>query len=220
MIAARGALTMTGILRICLILLIATSAYAQTQPQPQPQIPPGFDRVEFFGVVLARMAFCGMFHHVDQYEFATAMKAFGVTSADRPAMEASRDKNYQILRDKFKTAREHGDFCIENRSWPFFIKAGRKGSPSWVGSDPGKQPEKIELFGNMLGALVFCKIDVDGNKWGLFLSDMGVKSESMSAMGDQAKRQQQALIAESTPQRAAEACKETRANPYLYRFSK
>jgi hypothetical protein len=101
-------------------------------------------------------------------------KAFGVTSADRPAMEASRDKNYQILRDKSKTAREHADFCIEKRSWPFFIKAVRKGSPLSAGSDTSKQPEKIELFGNMLGALVFCKIDVDGNKWGRFLWDMGV----------------------------------------------
>jgi hypothetical protein len=183
-------------------------------------MPPGFDKVEFFGVVLARMSFCGMFHYVDEYELSMAMKAFGVTTADRPAMEASRDKNYQLFRDKIKTAREHADFCIENRSWPFFIKAARKGLPSLVGSDTNKQTEKIELFGNMLGALRFCKIDVDGNKWGTFLWDMGVTSESMSAMADQAKRQLQALIAGDAPQRASEVCKEARANPYLYRFNK
>ena len=196
------------------------AAEAQTQVQPQPQMPPGFDRVEFFGVVLARMSFCGMFQDVDQYELAVAMKAFGVTSADRPAIEVSQDKNYQILRAKSKTAREHADFCIENRSWPFFIKAARKGLPLLAGSDTSKQPEKIEQFGNLLGALVFCKIDVDGNKWGRFLWDMGLKSESMSAMADQAKRQQQALIAENTPQRAAKACREARTNPDLYRFNK
>jgi hypothetical protein len=119
---------MASLLRVCLILLVSTAAFAQAPQPAQPQMPPGFDRVEFFGVVLARMSFCGMFHHVDQYEMAMAMKAFGVVQTDRPAMEASRDRNYQILRDKFKTAREHADFCIENRSWPFFIKAGRKGS--------------------------------------------------------------------------------------------
>jgi len=182
-------------------------------------MPPGFDRVEFFGVVLARMSFCGMFHDVDQYEMAMAMKAFGVVQTDRLAMEASRDKNYQILREKFKTAREHADFCMENRSWPFFVKARRKGSPSWVGSDPEKQPEKIELFGNMLAALVFCKIPIDGNKWGLFLSDMGVRSESMKAMREVATKQGLALAAEKSPEQA-EACKEVRANPNFNRFSK
>jgi hypothetical protein len=182
-------------------------------------MPPGFDRVEFFGVVLARMSFCGMFHQVDQYEMAMAMKAFGVVQTDRPAMEASRDRNYQILRDKFKTARDHADFCIENRSWPFFIKAGRKGSPLWVGSDPEKQPEKIEFFGNMLGALVFCKISMDGVKWGMFLSDMGVRSESMRAMGEVATKRGLALAAENSPEQAA-ACKDVRSNPNFNRFSK
>jgi hypothetical protein len=210
---------MAGFLRVCLFLVISSTAFAQTPPQSQPQIPPGFDRVEFFGVVLARMSFCGMFHQVDQYEMAIAMKAFGVVQTDRPAMEASRDKNYQILRDKFKTARDHADFCIENRSWPFFIKAGRKGSPSWVGSDPEKQPEKIEFFGNMLGALIFCKIPMDGTKWGMFLSDMGVRSESMKAMGEVATKQGLALAAEKSPEQAA-ACKEVRANPNFNRFSK
>jgi hypothetical protein len=210
---------MAGFLWGCLFLFVSTAAFAQTESQPQPQMPPGFDRVEFFGVVLARMSFCGMFHYVDQYEMAMAMKAFGVVQADRPAMEASRDKNYQMLRDKLKTAREHADFCIENRSWPFFIKAARKGTPLWVGSDPEKQPEKIELFGNLLGALVFCKIPIDGNKWGRFLSDMGVKSESMRAMSEVATKQGLALAAEKSPQ-AAEVCKDTRANPNFNRFSK
>lgn len=39
-------------------------------------------------------------------------------------------KRRQLLREKFKIARDHADFCIENRSWPYFIKARRKGSPS------------------------------------------------------------------------------------------
>lgn len=210
---------MASLLRVCLFVLISSTALAQTPPKLQPQMPPGFDRIEFFGIVLARMSFCGMFHHVDQYEMAMAMKAFGVMQADRPAIEASRDKNYQIIRDKFKTARDHADFCIENRSWPFFIKAGRKGSPSWVGSDTEKQPEKIELFGNMLGALSFCKIPIDGTKWGMFLSDMGVKSESIKEMGEVATKKGLALVAEKNSEQAA-ACKEVRANPNFNRFSK
>jgi hypothetical protein len=75
---------MAGFLRVCLFLLISSTAFAQTPPQVQPQMPPGFDRVEFFGVVLARMSFCGMFHHVDQYETAMAMKAFGTTATNQP----------------------------------------------------------------------------------------------------------------------------------------
>ena len=76
-----------------------------------------------------------------------------------------------------------------------------------------------QLFGNMLGTLTFCKIPVDGTKWGMFLSDMGVRSESMKAMGEVATKEGLALAAEKSPEQTA-ACNEVRTDPNLNRFSK
>jgi hypothetical protein len=212
---AGGLMMLKAISRVCVLLCLATPTFAQT-PQSNP-----FDRVEFFGDILALMGFCGLFHHVDQYEMAMGMKAFDVTSADRPAMEAIRDKRYRAYREKYKTASAHGDFCIQVRSHPFFIKAGRKGSPIVVGSETTKQPEKIELFGNALGAMLFCKIHIDANKWGSFLFDMGVKSESVAALTDQSVQKRKSLVAQyGAPEWAVEFCNQTRADPAMYRFSR
>jgi hypothetical protein len=193
----------------------AISAKAQ-----QALLPLGFDRVAFFGDILARMSFCGMYHDIDEYELASAMKAFGVTPGDRALIENGREKYYQSLREKFKTARDHADFCIENRNNPFFVKAGRKGSPTIVGSDDRRQPEKIEVFGDLLGAMLFCKIDVSGDKWGKYLFDMGVNSESIQALSARAKRKQQALVEAGQSRQAEEFCQNTRSSPYLSRFGK
>ena len=78
--------------------------------------------------MLALIGFCGLHHHVDQYEMAVAMRDLGVTAADRSALEAVRDKNYQAYREKYGTAPAHGAFCIQVRLHPFFEKVGRKGS--------------------------------------------------------------------------------------------
>jgi hypothetical protein len=167
------------------------------------------------------MAYCNFFHHVDQYEMAMAMKAFGVTSIDRQAIEARRDSQYKMYRSKFQNASSHGDFCIRARSHPFFIKAGRRGSPLIPGSDTNKQPEKIELFGDFLGVVAFCKIPIDDERWGKFLFDMGVKSESVPAIGTKAIAVRRALLAEhSNPARAQQVCDEARKNPSIYRFGK
>jgi hypothetical protein len=199
---------------------LCTPAFAQSTPPAQPQLPPGFDRVAFFGDILARMSFCGFHYFIDEYEMGMAMKAFGVIGSDRPAIEAVRDKNYALLREKYKTAKEHGDFCIQNRSHPFFMKASRKGIPLWVGSDTDKQPEKVELFGDLFAAITFCKMPIDGNKWGRFLSDMGVKSESMPAMSERAAQTQRAYAQMAGTPQVNALCNETRSNPNVARFSK
>lgn len=197
------------------LTLIHTPALAQNTQPAQPQLPSGFDRVAFFGDILARMSFCGLHYFIDQYEMGVAMKAFGVVGSDRPAMEAARDKNYAVLREKFKTAKEHADFCIQNRSHPFFMKAARRGLPLWVGSDTIKQSEKIELFGDFLASMTFCKMPIDGDKWGLFLSDMGVKSESMQAMSERAAQTQRAYTQMAGTPQANALCNETRSNPSI-----
>lgn len=209
---------MRAIFITCLILCVSSSASAQGQPQPQ--LPPSFDRIAFFGDIFARMSFCGLFNFVDQYELMSATKAFGVTGSDRPAIEAVREKNYQKLRDTFKTPAAHGDFCIENWSHPFLVKAGRRQSTSIAGSDTTKQPEKIEVFGELLGSLTFCKMQIDGDKWGRFLFDMGVKSESIPAMAERAKAAQQSLAPLAGTSQANEFCAQTKLNPSLSRFSK
>jgi hypothetical protein len=74
------------------------------------------------------------------------------------------------------------------------MKTMRSGYHSFPGSDDRRQPEKIEFFGNFLGTMVFCNYPVDADKWGRFLFDMGVQVESMTALGNQAKTTQQALV--------------------------
>ena len=51
-----------------------------------------------------------------------------------------------------------------------------------VGSDAAKQPEKIEFFGNLIGTMFFCKIDVDDTNFESFFSDMGVRSENFKSL--------------------------------------
>ncbi len=207
--------------RILLTALIcALVRPAMAQQLPPEFLPPKFNKVEFFGDTLAVIAFCGLWHDIDQYEIASAMKALGVAQADRPAIEQVREKNYQGLRGKYQTAKAHGDFCIEIRSHPFLTRVKRSGVPSVVGSDHRRQPEKIEVLGNLLGAMATCKTQLDDNKWGLFIVDMGVAVESLAGITAQAKTARQSILAtHNTPEKMNAFCDQTRSNPYLIRFS-
>lgn len=185
------------------------------------QLPPNFDKRDYFGDMLALTAFCGLAHNVDQYEMGQAMKAFGVTSVDRQAIEVAREKHYQAYRDKFKTSSTHGDFCIAIRSHPFFSKVSRNGTPVHVGSDTKKQEEKTELFGHFLGAMAFCKIPFDAEKWWSYMFDMGVKSETVPALTAHSNKVRQDLLsAYGTPDQAAVVCDQVRTNPAAHRFTK
>jgi len=185
-----------------MLLCICAKAAAQTQ-----QLPPNFPRKEFLGDMLALLSFCNFHDITDRYEIFVAFKELGVTSADRLEIFALRDKNYQIYRRKFDTPATHEKVCREARSQFFFIKTKRKGVPIAAGSDTDKQPEKIETFGNILGVLFFCQAKVDENKWGSFLFEMGVKSDSIPALNNQAQVTQHALAAQyRNPQGAPEVC--------------
>ena len=205
--------------RAVLTTLVLVSVTVPVLPQTPHRNP--LDKVPFFGDMLALIGFCGLHHHIDQYEMAMAMSELGVTAADRPALEAVRDKNYEAYREKYSTAPAHGAFCIQVRLHPFFEKVAREGSPTIVGSDTTKQPEKIELFGNLIGTILFCKMDVDSTNLESFFTDMGVLSESMNSLKDKSLKVQQALLTQyGTPERAIDVCNQLRANPTLYRLEK
>ena len=199
---------------ILAILFCISNAPASAQA-----LPPLVDKVEFFGDILAVVAFCNLIQTVDQYELSAGMRHFGISSADRVAMEASRDKHYATFRRENATPAKHQEFCVKSMRHSFLVKVQRSGVPSHVGSDHRRQPEKIEFFGDILANMVFCKIPVNSDKWGAFMFNMGVKSESMAALGEHATKTQKAIAAEyGTSQGAAEMCKETRANPAVQRF--
>jgi hypothetical protein len=180
-------------------------AGAQTQ-QAAPN--PNFPKKEFLGDSLALLSFCNFHDITDRYEIFAAFKELGITAAENVEIMAIRDKNYQIYRNKYTTPAAQEKICRQARSQFFFIKTVRKGVPIIPGSDTEKQPEKIETFGTILGVLVYCEMKVDGTRWGHFMSDMGVKAESMDALGNQARETQRALVAQyGAFQRApAEVC--------------
>jgi hypothetical protein len=187
----------------------------------QKLLPPGVTRAEFFGDLLAIIAFCNLTNQVDQYEVSAGMRFFGVTSADRPAMEAARDKRYEVYRRQYSTWSKHTDFCTNDKSHLLLSKIMRRGFHSFPGSDDRRQDEKIEVFGTALGTMMFCKIPVDGDKWGQFLFDMGVKSESLTALTNQTRTTHQALLLEhGNPQKASQLCAEVKLNPSVERFIK
>jgi hypothetical protein len=157
--------------------------------------------------MLAILSFCNFHDITDRYEIFVALRDLGVTSRDRTEIYTLRDKNYQRLRSEYTTPAAHEKFCSASRSQFFFIKTKRKGVPIVAGSDTEKQPEKIEAFGNVLGVLLFCERKIDDVRWGSFLFDMGVKSESVSALNAQAAQVRRSLSAEhGSPQRAPEIC--------------
>lgn len=97
----------------------------------------------------------------------------------------------------------------------------RKGFPIVAGSDDRRQPEKIDFFGSALGSAIFCKIPIDGVKWGKFLFEMGVKSESVPALNKQATAAAAGIAASKTIKRdTAEYCQQVRENPTIARFTK
>jgi hypothetical protein len=199
-----------------ILLCVCLPAAAQTQ-----QVPPNFRKKEFFGDMLAILSFCNFHDITDRYEMFVAFKELGVTSADRSEIFAIRDKNYQIYRNKFDTPATQEKFCKDARSQFFFVKTKRKDVPIVAGSDTEKQPEKIETFGDVLGVLVFCRTKIDINRWGGFLVDMGVKSESMDALGKQAVQTERALVVQyGSPEHAPDVCAKAKNSFSADRFIK
>jgi len=189
-------------------LLLSSPVLAQ-----QLQLPQGLNKAEYFGDVLAVVAFCNLTLSVDQYEMSAGMKAFGVTSSDQAGMEAVRAKYYEMYRREFTTPEKHQDFCTKIMNHPFIAKVKRRGVPTIAGSDDRRQSEKIEVFGEMFARMTFCKIQINAAKWGLFLSNMGVKSDSMPALSEHAAKTHNAISAKyNTPHFATDMCNETRAS--------
>ena len=177
--------------------------------------------MDFVGDMFATIAFCNLWNHVDQYELATGIRYIGVTSADRKAMEAFRQKQYEKYRREITTISQHQEFCSAAVRHPFLMKTMRRGFPIIAGSDDRRQPEKIEFFGNVLGPVFFCKISFDDEKWGKYLFEMGVKSESISALNKQADTVANKLKAENAQMADAAAyCQQAREHPGIARFVK
>lgn len=178
-------------------------------------------KTDFYGDMLAVIGFCNLWLHVDQYELAASMRFFGITSAEQPAVRAAQEKHYTEYKQKFPAMTQQGDFCGRAVRHPFFVKILRRGFPVVAGSDDRRQPEKIEFFGNMLGPVFFCKITLDENEWGRFLFEMGLKSESVSALNKHAMKVMNELNAQnSTPSEIAAYCQTIRASPAVARFVK
>jgi hypothetical protein len=153
-------------LAIALLSCLSLTALAQTSPTPQTQqLPPNFPRKELFGDMFALISYCNFHDRTDHYEIFVALKELGMTSADRAEIMAIRDKNYRIYRDQFDTPAKQEELCRKASEQFFFTKTKRKGVPLLPGSDTEKQPEKIETFGKMLGAILFCEVKLDGKKW-------------------------------------------------------
>lgn len=207
---------------LTLFLLFLSPAYAQDQSAIVDKLfPPGVSKVDFFGDTLGTIAFCNLWNHVDQYELATGIRFFGVTSADQKAMEAVRQKQYGKYRSEITTISQHQEFCSAAVRHPFMMRIMRRGFPIIAGSDDRRQPEKIEFFGNILGPILFCKIAFDGEKWGTFLFEMGVKSESMPALYKQVDTAANKLKAENASTANVGAyCQQVRENPGIARFIK
>ncbi len=197
------------------ILLFLVSPPASAQ---QLQLPNGLNAPEFFGDMLAVVAFCNLTDSVDQYEMSAFARAVGIAGADKVQVEAERTKHYGKYRSHFDTLEKHVDFCSKIKSHPFLLKVMRRGVPSFAGSDDRRQPEKIEVFGELLAKLLFCNVQIDATKWGNYLFEMGVKSENSPAIGSHAKSVRSTLVAKfPTPQLAKEMCKQVNsslAKPY------
>jgi len=155
------------------LLVMTGPSFAQDNPVAQKLLPPGVTKAEFFGDLLAVISFCNLTMSIDQYEFGAGMRFFGITSADRPAMETMRDKQYEKFRREVTTPAKHFDFCKAAYRHPILSKAMRRGVPSFIGSDDRRQEEKIEYFGTSMGTLMFCKVPSMGSdgahsfsKWG------------------------------------------------------
>lgn len=207
---------------LTLFLFFLSPVYAQDQSAIVDKLfPPGVSKVNFFGDTLATIAFCNLWNHVDQYELATGIRFFGVISADRKAMETVRQKQYEKYRREITTISQHQEFCSAAVRHPFMMKIMRRGFPIIAGSDDRRQPEKIEFFGNTLGPVLFCKIAFDEQKWGTFLFEMGVKSESMPALNKQADTTANKLKADNASTADVAAyCQQVRENPGIARFIK
>jgi hypothetical protein len=195
-------------------LLLNPTVFAQ-----QLQLPQGLTKAEFFGEMLALIAFCNLTQSVDQYEFSAGMRAFGVTSSDRAAIESGRRKHYEVFRRDFATVDKHQDFCTKGMTHPFIARTMRRGVPTVAGSDDRRQPEKIVFFGDIFAKIRFCKIPVNDDRFAMLLINMGVKSESIPALREHSANTQKALATEyNTTQRIADLCRVTRTNPTIERL--
>jgi hypothetical protein len=197
-------------------------------------LPPGVTKFDFFGDALAVIAFCNFTKDVDQYELAAGMRAFGVAPADQPKIDAIRDRQYDIYRRDFSNLMRQRDFCAaavtdavkisrasDSIRASFLLKIQRSGVPLLPGSDSRRQPEKIEVFGDLLGKASFCKISIDAHKFADFLSYMGVQAESMDALGNRAAKRQRDLVAQyESPDKALHVCDEAGADPWVRSFIK
>ncbi|WP_072387095.1 hypothetical protein [Hyphomicrobium sp. CS1BSMeth3] len=191
-----------------LLILLSNPVSAQ-----QLQMPKGLAAPQFLGDMLAVVAFCNLTNSVDQYEMSAFARAIGITPTDKAHVEAERIKHYGKYRSHFDTLQKHQDFCGKITRHPFLLKVMRRGVPNSVGSDDRRQSEKIDYFGEMLAKLLFCNAQVDEMKWGNYLFAMGVKSESMPALGAHAKKMRSAIAGKySTPQLASEMCTQVRDN--------
>ena len=199
------------------LLIICQLGFAQAQQRP----PPNFPKKEFFGDALALLSFCNFHDVTDHFEMFLAFKELGVTAADKSEILAIRDKDYQIYRDKFSTPASQEELCKRAKNQFFFIKTRRKGVPLVAGSDTNKQPEKIKLFGNALGVMLFCKANIDQRKWWDFMFYMGINSESVTPLVDYAAKTKQALAARyGTPEKASDTCLKIKNNYYSSTFIK
>jgi hypothetical protein len=216
---------------VAFLIVGSSPAFCENDVLPedmlQKLLPPNVTKVGFLGDLLAVIAFCNLNKEVDQYELLAGMRAFGISSADRTAMEAIRDKQYGAYRREFSTASKHQAFCADVASISppgsrnhlrssFLTKLMRSGVPFMAGSDYRRQSEKIEFFGDLLGTLQFCRVPVEAQKLGSFLFYMGIQSESTSALKERtAKRYKELGTEYGVPDDASEVCKEVAANQWV-----
>jgi uncharacterized protein YnzC (UPF0291/DUF896 family) len=197
--------------------LLANAIFGTLQAAAEDSVPPQ----EFVGSILGSVAFCGFGTRVDQFKLGQQMKALQLTSADRPQIEKFRDQYYAELRANITDAVEHEKYCRviqENRLIAIVL---RKFSEPDRTSDTSQQQEKITSYGDMLGAMAFCGVDVDGEKLGRKLFSIGLTSESMSAVQARSKVRRSILELERGQMKGSlTTCSELQSNAFVKQVKK
>jgi hypothetical protein len=151
-----------------------------------------------------------------KFKFAQRMKELELSSSDRPQIEKFRNASYSQIRSAISDPTAHEDYCREIEKNPVLTSVLRKFSDPGRNSDATQQPEKIRAYGDIVGMMMFCGVDVDGQKLGSSLYTIGVASENVPPVVARSKVKRNDLELERAQMKgSASACSQMEANAFV-----
>jgi hypothetical protein len=202
-------------------VLLASIALAGGEAVAENNVLTQQEKQTAVGRVLGAVAFCGFASRLDQFRLAQQLAELKLTSADKPQIEKSRQNTYMKIRAAVTDADAHEAYCRETERNPLLRAVLRKVSEGYRNSDTTQQQEKIRAYGDIIGLMEFCGLDVDGQKLGNSLYAVGVISESIPAVFARSKVKRSGLELERGQMKLnSAACSELQSSAFVQQVKK